>query len=160
MKKFVRYAMYVLAVVAVVVIGLLSYVTLALPNVGAAPELTVEITPEKVERGEYLAWHVMMCVDCHAVRDFSQFSGPPVPGTELTGGEVFDMDRQHNSVCRDGHGRLREIRPRKRKRPARINYFVGHEAGRRPGDETIPRCWASLPEIRIEDPVRIRTPRR
>jgi len=67
------------------------YISTALPNVGPAPEMNVEITPERVERGKYLAWHVMMCADCHAKRDFSIFSGPPVPGTEFGGGEIFDQ---------------------------------------------------------------------
>ena len=42
-----------------------------------------------VERGNYLAHHVSLCMDCHSQRDFSQFSGPPVDGTEGMGGEAF-----------------------------------------------------------------------
>jgi mono/diheme cytochrome c family protein len=42
-----------------------------------------------IERGEYLAWHVMGCMDCHSKRDFSKFSGPVIPGTEGMGGEKF-----------------------------------------------------------------------
>ncbi len=42
-----------------------------------------------VERGKYLAWQVMACMDCHSKRDFSKFSGPVVPGTEGMGGEKF-----------------------------------------------------------------------
>jgi mono/diheme cytochrome c family protein len=42
------------------------------------------------ERGEYLATHVIPCLDCHSKRDFSKYSGPIVPGTEGMGGEVFD----------------------------------------------------------------------
>jgi len=34
---------------------------------------------------------VMMCADCHSERDFSKFSGPPYPGTEFVGGDVFDQ---------------------------------------------------------------------
>jgi len=91
MKKFLRYFMVVLAVVLVIVIGLLSYVSLALPNVDKAPDLKVEITPEKVERGKYLAWNVVLCADCHSVRDYSIFAAPPKPGTEFAGGEIFDQ---------------------------------------------------------------------
>jgi mono/diheme cytochrome c family protein len=91
MKKFLRYFMVVLAVLLVIVIGLLSYVSLALPNVDKAPDLKVEITPEKVERGKYLAWNVVLCADCHSVRDFSIFAAPPKPGTEFAGGEIFDQ---------------------------------------------------------------------
>ncbi len=87
MKIFI----YIVFGVVLVVVGLLSYITLALPNVGPAPDLVIQITPEKVERGQYLAWHVMMCADCHSVRDFSLFSGPPTPGTEFVGGDIFDQ---------------------------------------------------------------------
>ncbi len=34
-----------------------------------------------VERGEYLAHHVAVCMDCHSKRDFGKFSFPPAPGT-------------------------------------------------------------------------------
>ncbi len=38
-----------------------------------------------VERGEYLANHVAVCIDCHSKRDFTKFSFPPLPGTEGIG---------------------------------------------------------------------------
>ncbi|MGB4844294.1 MAG: cytochrome C [Ferruginibacter sp.] len=43
-----------------------------------------------VERGKYLAHHVAMCMDCHSQRDFNQFSGPVIAGSEGMGGEIFD----------------------------------------------------------------------
>lgn len=64
---------------------------IAFPNVGKAEYIEVEITEAKVERGKYLAYHVMMCADCHSERDFSKFSGPPHPGTEFVGGDIFDQ---------------------------------------------------------------------
>lgn len=42
-----------------------------------------------LDRGSYLAHHVAMCMDCHSQRDFNQFSGPPIAGTEGMGGEKF-----------------------------------------------------------------------
>jgi len=92
MKKILKIFAYLATFLLVIVIGAVGYISFALPNVGPAPtELKVEITPEKVAHGKYLAYHVMMCVDCHSVRDFSLFSAPPVPGTETTGGERFDQ---------------------------------------------------------------------
>jgi len=44
-----------------------------------------------VERGKYLAHHVTLCMDCHSHRDYTQFAGPPIEGTEGMGGEFFDM---------------------------------------------------------------------
>jgi mono/diheme cytochrome c family protein len=90
MKKFLKFLMYALAAAALVVTAAMAYLMLALPNAGKAPDLEVAVTPAKVERGEYLAYHVMMCADCHSFRDFSQFSGPPTPGTEFAGGDEFD----------------------------------------------------------------------
>jgi mono/diheme cytochrome c family protein len=90
MKKVLRYSMIGAAVPVLLITGTLGYVSWSLPDVGPAPELKVEITPERVERGRYLAWHVNQCMDCHSERDFSLFSGPPRQGTEGAGGDVFD----------------------------------------------------------------------
>jgi mono/diheme cytochrome c family protein len=90
MKRLLRYSMIGLAVPVLLIGGAVSYVSMALPDVGPAPDLRVEITPDRVERGRYLAWHVNQCMDCHSVRDFSLFSAPPTPGTEGAGGDVFD----------------------------------------------------------------------
>lgn len=89
-NKIVKIFVFLLLAIVVIVGGLLTYVKTMLPNVGDAPDLKVEITPEKIERGKYLANHVNVCMDCHSTRDWSIFSGPLVPGTLGKGGEVFD----------------------------------------------------------------------
>jgi len=86
MKKL----LIVLAVIVLIIFGAVAYVAFALPNVGAAPNLHIEITPQRIERGKYLANSVMMCGECHSKRDFTLFSAPPVKGTEFSGGEIFD----------------------------------------------------------------------
>ncbi len=70
-----------------VLLGGFIYVKTALPNVGDAPDLVIESTPERLEHGKYLANSVMGCMDCHAQRDFSLFAGPVVEGTRGAGGE-------------------------------------------------------------------------
>ncbi len=90
MKKVKKVAVWVIGALAVLITTLLGYVKLALPNVGPAPEMKIEITPERVTRGAYLANHVTVCIDCHSTRDWSKFSGPPVEGTYGKGGETFD----------------------------------------------------------------------
>ncbi|MFD2163211.1 c-type cytochrome [Paradesertivirga mongoliensis] len=91
MKKAGKIIIYI-ALVLIVTIGmLLSYVKFALPNVGEAPGLKVELTPERIERGKYLATHVTVCVDCHSSRDWSKFSGPIDPKSVGSGGEKFDQ---------------------------------------------------------------------
>lgn len=52
----------------------------------------IQATPERLARGEYLASHVTICLDCHSKRDWSFHSGPVVPGTEGMGGEKFGPD--------------------------------------------------------------------
>src|SRR5690554_6865244 len=90
MKKGLKISLYIFAGLLLLMVILVSYVKLALPNVGEAEYIDIEITQEKIERGRYLSYHVMMCADCHSERDFSKFSGPPTPGTEFVGGDIFD----------------------------------------------------------------------
>ncbi len=81
-------------IIGFVVFGILmflGYVWLFLPNVGKAPDIQIEVTPERVERGKYLATHVAVCIDCHATRDWTKFGIPPIPGTDGKGGELFDQ---------------------------------------------------------------------
>jgi len=73
------------------IIGSLSYVKIALPDVGDAPKIKIEATPERIARGKYLANHVCVCIDCHSKRDWTKFSGPPIEGTFGMGGECFDQ---------------------------------------------------------------------
>jgi len=92
MKTFLKIIGGLLLLVIVGAGCLLAYVKLALPNVGDAPDLKVEVTPELVARGEYLANYVCVCTDCHSTRDWTKFAGPLVEGTLGIGGEVFDQN--------------------------------------------------------------------
>ena len=78
-------------IVIVGIMGLLGYVKFALPNVGKAPDMKVEMTDANIERGEYLANHVMGCMDCHSTRNWKEFSGTLTEGTLGNGGEIFDQ---------------------------------------------------------------------
>ena len=77
MKRGLKFLGYLLGVVIIALVFLIGYVTVYLPNAEPAPDLTIELTSDRVERGKYLANHVMLCMDCHAERDFSKFAGPP-----------------------------------------------------------------------------------
>jgi len=81
-----------IAVVIILVLSAILYIHIALPNVDPAPDLMVEITEERLIHGAYLANHVAACMDCHAVRDWSLFSAPPVPGSLGAGGERFGRE--------------------------------------------------------------------
>jgi len=92
MRKFKRVLLYTLSIIVLVIALSLTYVKTMLPNVGSPPEITVDVTKDRVMRGEYLANHVAVCIDCHSQRDWSLFSGPPIENTIGMGGEVFDQN--------------------------------------------------------------------
>ena len=88
----VKWIKRIVATLVVIVATLLAYLKLALPNVGKAENIKIVATPEMVKRGEYLAYHVCACMDCHAHRDWTKFSGPPIEGTDGIGGDVFGKE--------------------------------------------------------------------
>jgi mono/diheme cytochrome c family protein len=91
MRKFFRVFGYALLILILIMAALLTYIKIALPRVGPAPTLTFEYTPDRIERGRYLANTVTVCVDCHSSRDWSKFAGPVIDGTIGKGGERFDQ---------------------------------------------------------------------
>ena len=58
-------------------------------KVGPAEDVTIDSTPERLARGEYLATKVMLCTTCHAKRDPGYYAEPAIPGTEGRGGERY-----------------------------------------------------------------------
>lgn len=91
MHKILKLVLYLLVLAVLVIAGVLAYLKWAFPQVDAAQNLTIEYTPERIARGAYLANHVCVCMDCHSTRDFTKFSGPPLPGTLGKGGDKFDQ---------------------------------------------------------------------
>lgn len=85
MKK----AIIVAVIFLTAIVSVTCYLKFALPNVGTSPEITVERTPDRIRRGEYLANHVAACMDCHSTRNWAYFSGPLTTGTLGKGGEYF-----------------------------------------------------------------------
>lgn len=92
MKKILKFILFGIGGLIALIAIALTYVKTALPNVGPAPEMTIESTPEKVERGKYLAHHVALCMDCHSERNWSLYAGPMVDNTLGQGGEIFNQD--------------------------------------------------------------------
>ncbi len=91
MKKALKIVLYLLLLLVVLAGVFLIYIKTALPNVGEAENLTIDVTPERIERGRYLANTVTVCMDCHSIRDWSKFSGPLTQGTLGKGGDRFDQ---------------------------------------------------------------------
>lgn len=89
-------ALKILGVLVLLIIlsiaGALTYVSKALPNVADAPDITIEQTKERVERGEFLANNVFVCMDCHSKQQY-EFFGPTIDSTSLgQGGKLFGLE--------------------------------------------------------------------
>ncbi len=65
-----------------------AYLTLKGPDMRELRSLRIEATPQRLERGEYLARHVLVCVHCHTERDHDKFD-LPATGPEFAGGECL-----------------------------------------------------------------------
>src|SRR5690554_2391657 len=85
-----RILLIIFSVAAVLVISVIAYVKLGLPNVPLRA-VTIDNSPDRIANGKYLANNVMVCMDCHSTRDWSRFSAPLVDGTLGKGGELFDQ---------------------------------------------------------------------
>ncbi|WP_242927023.1 c-type cytochrome [Pontibacter vulgaris] len=92
MKKAFKIIGYIVVGIVLVIAAGVLYLRYTFPKVDAAPVLSVNKTAALEKRGEYLANHVAVCIDCHSSRDWSRFSGPLVPGTEGKGGDKFDQN--------------------------------------------------------------------
>lgn len=90
MKSFFKIlAIAILILILAAVAGGL-YLKHALPDIELDKSINIEATPDRLQRGEYLANNVSVCMDCHATRDWTVFAAPPIDGTKGKGGEAFD----------------------------------------------------------------------
>lgn len=89
MKKLLKILAILIVIVVAAAAVFLTYIVKFKPNI-PVEEVKIEYTPERIERGKYLAQNVTQCIYCHSTRDWSKFSGPPMSGTEGKGGEAYD----------------------------------------------------------------------
>jgi mono/diheme cytochrome c family protein len=92
MRKILRVTLIIAGLILLIVAGLVVFVKTALPRVGPPPELSIQATPGRLARGEYLALHVAACMDCHSQHDWGLYGGPVKPGTFGAGGEKFGQE--------------------------------------------------------------------
>ena len=90
MKKFLKWTAYTAILIVLIIIAAISYISLALPNVGDAPNFKVSTTPQHIAHGKYLANHVAVCIDCHSTRKWDVFAAPIDTNVIGGGGEKFD----------------------------------------------------------------------
>lgn len=87
MKKLTAFA------VLAVVMAIAAYISSCKGKKSETTNTPAEDSVKKViARGEYLANHVSVCIDCHSIRDTGRFSMPVVPGTE-GGGAGFPFTK-------------------------------------------------------------------
>lgn len=89
--KALKVVLIILGIILILILGATGYIRFFKPNI-PVKDINVTTTPDRVEHGEYLANHVMVCMDCHSVRDWSYFSGPITPGTFGAGGDKFPRE--------------------------------------------------------------------
>ncbi|WP_221392482.1 c-type cytochrome [Dyadobacter sp. NIV53] len=82
---------FLLVIVLLIVIGGV-YLKTALPDSEPAPDLKIEPTADRIERGRYLANSVTVCMDCHSTRDWTRYAGPMEKTNVGSGGEEFNQD--------------------------------------------------------------------
>lgn len=92
MKKLFIVLGILLCVLILAIGGILTYVSTALPDVGPAPDIEVEKTAERIERGKHLANNVMVCLHCHTPQDKSRFAHPMKKDSLGAGGVLFGTE--------------------------------------------------------------------
>jgi mono/diheme cytochrome c family protein len=92
MKMFFKIAGYVLGGIVLLIAAGLIYFNSKFPDVEKPKNIKVEITPERIKRGEYLANHVTGCIDCHSQRDWTKYAAPLISGSEGKGGQKFGRE--------------------------------------------------------------------
>lgn len=92
MKKLLKILGIVLGVVVILVLGFVGYLKLhGMPKFSAdelhRPDIHVEITPTRVERGRKIA--NMLCYDCHFNRATNRLSGHYLPEMPAVFGKIY-----------------------------------------------------------------------
>lgn len=85
MQRVLRVLKYVVLAVLLVAAGAVTYLYARKPAMEPAPRISIEPTPQRLARGQYL-YRLADCDGCHSERDFSHFGGPVVPGRRGVGG--------------------------------------------------------------------------
>ncbi len=93
MRIFLKAVIWIIVILFIVAGGFLIYVNIFLPDVSKAPDIKIEATPDRLERGEYLTNHLMVCLSCHSPRDWTQYAAPVIKAKLGAGGPVFGQEK-------------------------------------------------------------------
>lgn len=85
MSRSFRVVSWILMVLLALLGAGIASVLIVFPRREPASDLSIDLTPDRVERGRYLVEHVANCLDCHSERDWDYYGGPVIAGTEGKG---------------------------------------------------------------------------
>lgn len=91
MKTFLKVLGYLLLAVFVLAGAGLTWLALKKPAQRAAIAEKIEVTPQRIARGQYLVHHVSVCTDCHSERTMA-YGLPFKPGRDGVGGMVWNAE--------------------------------------------------------------------
>ena len=98
MRTLLKFVGIVLLVVVVVAAGGVMWLSSRQPDQRAASSETIEPTPERIARGEYLVRHVGICFDCHSERSTAGYAMPFKAGRDGVGGFSWDREKTFPGV--------------------------------------------------------------
>jgi mono/diheme cytochrome c family protein len=98
MGKIANIIWTIIALMIVIIAGTVLYISTVLPDVGKASNVKIDITPQRIARGKYLAHNVTGCIACHSRRDWTIFAAPIKEGTIGEGGERFDKEKDFPGI--------------------------------------------------------------
>lgn len=80
-RRTKRFFKRVLLSIPILLIGAFLYLLIRRPSSAPPSKVKVAMTPEQIERGQYLFTTLLDCDGCHSERDFTRLGGPVIAGT-------------------------------------------------------------------------------
>lgn len=84
-RRTKRFFKRVLIAIPVLLVCAFLYLLLRRPSSAPPSKITVAMTPNRIERGQYLFTTLLDCDGCHSERDFTRLGGPVVAGARGKG---------------------------------------------------------------------------
>ncbi len=85
MKKLIKVVGILICVLVLFAAAGLLFLFIKFPKKEPPSNITVQLTPERSQRGKYLVNHLAPCLHCHSARNQNVYGSPVVPGTEGQG---------------------------------------------------------------------------
>jgi hypothetical protein len=100
-EKFKRFLIVSVAAILVAGLGAVAFLWFKEPASRSPGSIAVEVFPERLERGKYLAHHVALCIHCHSDKQGDKIGYPPVLTAIGDGGSsCWDEATGHGSGFR------------------------------------------------------------